>query len=166
MILSENFPLEFRYGQEGYDLYAQIHTTLGNQLVHGVGMIFVVYGVFQMMNSFVRTKQSAADLMLSVYLGYLFYYSWFDPLGAFLSGLVYNLPLKKALYESSSTYSSEFRRRNFQKGLIYLIGSILVQEIIGHTLFEQTNSNLWELPNSLIIAPLFGANSLFLRSYW
>ena len=168
MILSESFPLEFRYGNAGYELYHEIHNSLINQIIHGLGMPFVVYGMFKMMGAiFANNKKTAGYIQLGMFIAFTIYYMTFDPIGAIISIGLYGYVLEKVMGDTEYSYvTTSGRFKHFTKGFVYMTGSLLIQEFIGHTYFEGTNSNLWELPNSIAISPIFGANSLVFRDYW
>lgn len=168
MILSKYFPVEFRYGNSGYELYHQIHNSLANQIIHAIGMTFVVFGVFKMLGAiFASNKKTANIIQLIVYLVYLAYYLTFDPIGTLICGILYGFVLEKVIADTKYSYSSfSGRFKHFVRGFVILVASLLIQEFVGHSYFEGINSNLWEIPNSIAIAPLFGANSLVFRDYW
>ena len=168
MILSESFPIEFRYGNAGYELYHQIHNSLANQIVHAIGMPFVVYGVLKMLGAvFANNKKTANIIQFSVYLIFLTYYVTFDPIGALVCGVLYGFMLEKIVADTKYSYSTfSGRFKHFTRGFVYFVAALLIQEFVGHSYFEENSSNLWEIPNSITIAPLFGANSLVFRDHW
>lgn len=150
---------KFCLGQCGYDLYAEIHQSYGNQLLHGLFMPFVVYGTFVGLPAlFNQISLSACLTHLAIYFAYMIYYVSFDPLGGVLSAILYYPALEFAL---SHRYIPEERWQNVAKGLGWIFFAVAIQEGIGHTLFESTNSDLWQLPNSILIAPIFGARCFF-----
>lgn len=168
MILSESFPLEFRYGNAGYELYHEIHNNLANKLIHGLGMPFVVYGFYKMMGAiFANNQKKASMIQLVIFELFFLYYLTFDPIGSLLCFGIYGYTLERVNADTKYSYSTFTGRfKHFMKGFVILIASLLIQEFVGHSYFEGVNSNLWEIPNSIAIAPLFGVNSLVFRDYW
>lgn len=150
---------QFCLGQCGYDLYAEIHQNYVNQLIHGLFMPFVVYGTLLGVPALLGfSGNKALEMAGYIYTSYLMYYLTFDPLGMFLSALMYTPCL---YFVNKESYTPQDRWRIFSRGVGWLLAAVGIQEIIGHTLFEEVNSDLWQLPNSILIAPIFGARCLF-----
>lgn len=153
----------FRWGKEGYDLYHELHLNYGNQMIHGLFMPFVVYGIFVGLPAFfVKTDAGATRFRVAIWATYLAYYSSFDVVGATLCGQFY-LPALwyLSVYQPYYYHHNSGRIQAIMWGLIFLFGAVGIQEFFGHTFYEERNSNLWELPNSIAIAPLFGIRCLF-----
>ena len=152
---------QFCFGQCGYDLYAEIHQTYGNQLMHGLFMPFVVYGTFIGIPALFNIYPMSSNIMqIGIYMSYMLYYLTFDPVGAVFSLILYYPALIASLRYD---YTPQMRWLNVAKGLAWILGAVAIQEGIGHTLFEHTNSDIWQLPNSILIAPIFGARCFFHR---
>ena len=150
---------KFCLGQCGYDLYAEIHQSYLNQLIHGLFMPVLIYGVYVSLPALLgRTGNNAWYASMYLYWAYFAYYMGFDPVGAVLSAILY----APGLYLSSKRfYYPEQRWRNFAIGLVWIFSAVGVQELVGHTLCEEVNSDLLQLHNSITIAPIFGARCLF-----
>ena len=161
---------KFCFGQCGYDLYAEIHQNYYNQLIHGLFMPMLAFGVFmglpalfnQSSRAFQRQTCAVAQsqtvlAQAYLYIAYLMYYLSFDPLGAVMTAIIYAFPLYLA---TTKIYYPWQRWRDVGIGLMWVFLAVIIQEVFGHTLFEQINSDLWQVPNSILIAPLFGARCL------
>lgn len=153
------FPV-FKFGAAGYELYKTIHMNPMNQMVHGIGMPFVALATFIGIPAlFGFYRHDALVVSSNIYSIYLLYYLLFDVSGAVVSGVIYFVPLIIAgLYVNHSPY---FRWRNVFMSLCILVVALGVQEYVGHTLYEQKNSIIEHIPNSIAIAPLFGARCIF-----
>ena len=150
---------QFCLGQCGYDLYAEIHHNYFNRLIHGLFMPVLVYGFFLGFPAlFGRTGQRAWIASWYLYCLYFAYYTSFDITGGFLSATLYAYPLYLV---SQRVYYPERRWWDIGLSLLWIFGAVGIQELFGHTFFEETNSDLLQLPNSILIAPIFGARCLF-----
>src|SRR6056297_3320479 len=120
MILSEDFPLEFRYGNAGYELYHEIHNSLANQLIHGLGMPFVVYGFYKMMGAiFANNKKTANVVQFIIFTAFFLYYLTFDPIGALICIGIYGYTLERVLEDTRYSYSTMTGRfKHFMLGLV------------------------------------------------
>jgi uncharacterized membrane protein YGL010W len=149
---------KFCWGQCGYDLYAEIHNDPTNRLVHGIFMPFLVYGFLYGLPALLRLgTRSAHALQVVIFYTYNIYYYTFDSIGASLTTVIYFLPTYAALRHN---YRPTMWRQDLLYGAMWLFGAVGIQELFGHTLFEQINSDLLQLPNSIVNAPLFGARAL------
>lgn len=147
-------------GSCGYDLYAELHQNYWNRLIHGIFMPFLVYGVFNGIPAVLSQTNYMNTVMTKIYIyvGYLSYYLFFDPIGSVMTCITY-FP---ALYFSmKKEYSVEKRWTDIGEAIMLISFSVFIQEIVGHTIFENKNSDLVQVINSILIAPLFGARSLF-----
>lgn len=146
----------FCFGRQSLELYAEIHQTTGNQLIHGLGMPIVGYGVFGGIPLLLSNKRFDQEVLrLFIYCAYIVYYWWGcnDWVGAFVTAATY-LP---ALHYASTHVEDGVGVLGFTMAAL---GSIAVQEIVGHGMYERVASDLWQLPNSIAIAPLFGTRAL------
>ncbi len=147
------------FGQDSYNLYAEIHQNDYNQLIHGLFMPGVAYGIFLGLPAIFNQKGMVAHkLQYAIYLAYALYYVTFDHMGALFSVLLYYPFMWLASNEYKTMYD---RKKLIIKAIFVMFVSLVIQEGIGHTFFEDTNSHLEDLPNSILIAPLFGARSFF-----
>lgn len=147
--------------QDGYDLYKELHQDPINQYIHGIGMPFVGLGLFIWLPALLKYYKSSAEFLnMAIVLSYYLYYLTWDPPGAVLCYTLY------FCIQSALPYRY-FTKRNRYKlltiGFSIMSISLIAQEIIGHSLFEQKNSNLCHVPNSIMIAPLFGVRALMQR---
>ena len=147
-------------GSCGYNLYAELHQNYWNRLIHGLFMPFVVYGVFNGTPAVLSQTNYMNTVMTKmwIYIGFLSYYLLFDPVGSVMSAIVYYPVLHFSLQKH---YTAENKWKDIRESILWISFAILVQELFGHTLFESVNSDLYQVFNSILIAPLFGARSLF-----
>lgn len=172
------------FGTDALKLYSEIHQSPVNQIIHGLGMPFVGYAVFmwvplilyRLYNYMVQDLSTTIpiwvlnirtipvllfNIRFALYILYVTYYFCFDPVGAIVTQLIYLVPFylaTKRIHHDANVHehSSSLIVQNI--GIMAL--SIFVQEGIGHAFFEHVNSDLWQLPNSISIAPLFGTRAL------
>lgn len=148
-------------GIEGYHLYAELHQNYYNKLIHGCFMPGVVYGTLCGLPALLNLRSiDAHKFQLLLYVIYALYYMSFDLVGMLLTGLYYSPWLFLSLRQK---YKIHNRWPLVYQGLIIVIYALLIQELIGHTLFEKVNSDPTQVLNSILIAPLFGSNSIFHR---
>ena len=105
----------FRFGKAGFDLYKELHLTRTNEIVHGLGMPFVVLGVFLWLPAFLRLNTvKSRQLTQFIYFAYLIYYGLFDPKGMILCSIVYFPCL---LVSMDLEYDEETHRKHLLIGL-------------------------------------------------
>ena len=150
-------------GTDALTLYAEIHQSTVNQIIHGLGMPFVGYAIFGGVPLLLAKFRDFRDRSLfihlcqfAIYFFYVIYYSTFDRTGSLTTAMIYAIPLVCAM--------EDFVGKKYGRGLFHYIkvlaASIFIQEGVGHLLFEHKSSDLWQLPNSIAIAPLFGVRCI------
>jgi uncharacterized membrane protein YGL010W len=149
--------LRIEFGQAGIDLYRELHLNETNAYLHAAFMPFVVAGIFRGLPALLKMYgTSALRLQYLIFVTYIAYYASFDIPGAAFACVYYIIPL---LYATNALHTERFRGVNIEIGLWLLLFSLGIQEFIGHSMFEHKNSDLWQIPNSILIAPIFGSNS-------
>lgn len=144
----------------GYELYSQIHQNYWNRLVHTVGMPFAVYGFLRGAPALIGfTGNDANMLQLAIFYFYIFYYMSWDFTGAVLTAMLF---YPSIYFAFSHKYKLNTEYQNIIMGFGTMILALLFQEIIGHCYFEESNSILIQIPNNILIAPIFAARSLLL----
>ena len=148
------------FGQSGYDLYKELHQNPYNQFIHGIGMPFTILGVFIWLPALLGFfKDSARIFNYCLTLVFCAYYVSWDPVGGLLCLLFYRFYIADCIRYTQMTKRN--RRQSIAIGFVGMLFFIGLQEGIGHTFFEEKNSDLCQLPNSIIIAPIFGMRALF-----
>lgn len=159
-------------GQTAYDIYLDMHHSVANRYIHGLGMPFVVIAVFMAMCLFCTNAHQLVNLNLFLMAIYFVHYLTFDYVGAVLT-LMFYFPIVFILHKlfiprltgiqfGNEPFSSKQKKRMVTVAiLMFSISLFVFQEGIGHTFFEQQNSNVWVFPTSVVISPLFGFRSLF-----
>lgn len=146
------------FGEEGYNVYKDMHHSSINISLHGLFMPFVVYGILWGLPVIWSSNgRQAHNYAVVVYLMYAVYYLSFD----FWGGL-----LTAGFYAPAVIWFPNWKDTH-QGGSIARICSIAfvmalaIQEFIGHWIFENTTSDFSIVPTSITIAPLFGVRALF-----
>lgn len=168
----------FCYGVEGLKLYAEIHQNTANQLIHGLFMPLVGYafmGGFPILISLLRREQLVSRdrlllRMVFIFCLYALYYATFDMPGTLATVAIYYWVLPFITYKYSSVMKIGLdsvrivEYQHFPNLFTHFVGAlciaIFIQEGIGHRFGEEIHSDLWQLPNSISIAPLFGTRAL------
>lgn len=150
--------LIYRTGWDGFNLYYEIHTNWYNQLIHGFTMMVVAGCTFTGLPALFGLSTYPARMMqIGIFASYLMYFASFDWIGAVWAFCIY-FPI--LAFTQCKTYNREQRVNNVFYNLIVGLSTVGLTELIAHTFIEEKNSNLWELPNSIAISPLFGVRSL------
>ena len=172
-------PVGLFLGPDGYQIYKDMHQDPVNRFIHGVGMPFVVVGVWLMtaILPFVRSRKDLwlANLVLTTSYGIYYAAAKVAPVAWIFSCDIFYTILLSLLHiyyvagnmrwenEWKAKINADAKARYFMNGLyMFCISLFVLQEGIGHTFFEKQNSNIWVLPTSIVISPLFGFRALFL----
>lgn len=152
--------MTFRFGRAGYDLYAEIHQDYYNQWLHGLFMPGVVFGTLLGLPSIFNLRVHNAYALQTIIVAMFFtYYSLFDYKGAILC-LLHNWV---GWQLAQNFYVWYPRVKNLMIAGGTFVVCLFIQEAIGHTFYEKINSDLWQIPNSISMAALFGSNCFFNR---
>jgi hypothetical protein len=139
-------------GEAGIEYYAEVHTSFSNSMVHTIFMPFTIYGAFLWIPYVFRlNKYDANVFQFSMFLVYAVHYLTFSTVG-FL--LFYFLFLAPTLY-SINHYRNDIT--SFCRGLIIMVGALVIQEVFGHWLSGDEFSRTEAIPNAVIYAPLYAA---------
>lgn len=161
------------FGRESLALYAEMHHNHMNQVIHGMGMPFVGYAVFGGVPLiYNRVKRllglespvNATQLRTSIFLAYIIYYWSFDTIGAIVTAGTY-LPFLILANKEYNGIPGLTKGGLIEWMMIWFYIMVMtlaigIQEGIGHSLYEKRNSFLLQLPNSVLIAPLFGTRAI------
>ena len=152
----------FCLGRDSLMLYAQIHQNRFNQLIHAIGMPFVGYAVFgglPLLAQKFNPNLIVNNMRIAIYLLYVLYYWSFDLAGAMTTAIVYGYVLNKVL-DDDELISDQTTNIFLAYYLFIFCFSLILQEFIGHSFFEEQNSFVCQIPNSIMIAPLFGIRAI------
>jgi uncharacterized membrane protein YGL010W len=143
--------LVFEHGENGIAQYEKLHRNKNNQIIHMIGMPFVVYSMFILIPSLFDLYYLPGSLTAVMIFGiYVVYYASFNTANAICNFYFY---LPSLLFAISSLYNPYPYFSLYALALFTVL--MVIQELIGHTFFEHANSNLYELPNSIVFAPAF-----------
>jgi len=82
--------LGFYFGEEGYNVYKDMHHSSFNTFLHGLFMPFVVYGVlYGLPAMWSKTASQAHNWAVTTYIIYTLYYFLFDFWGGLLTAVFY-----------------------------------------------------------------------------
>lgn len=143
----------FRYGECGYWLYYELHTNQYNAIVHAIGMHAVVFGALLMVSALFKNN-IRTSVPVIIYAAYIAYYMRFAVDASWT--MIYFMPALLYAVHVLDKYNDQPLSLY---GLAVMSTSILLQELIGHIMFEEAMSELEQIPNSISIAPLFASRS-------
>ena len=135
------------YSMEGLDVYEQVHQSEINRIIHLAFLPFLFYGVFR------SVPHPVVPYILVAWSGY---YGWaINP----IEGLI--------TYSVVSPWAilALLKQPNYKQGFSLIVGSLVLQEVIGHSLFEQINSRITitYILNAVMYSPLF--YSIYIQQY-
>ncbi len=139
-------------GEEGLQVYSEVHQTLGNIIIHALFLPVITYSVLRwvyvLFDKFLPHKIVSRLVVLAILI---FYGNFYSRMGFFDTTLWFSLTLPIVLLADCNQVNSKF-----QAGIYFLI-PLLVQEIIGHTMFEGVNSRLTlsHVTNAVLYSPMF-----------
>lgn len=136
------------YSMEGLDVYEQVHQSELNRIIHLAFLPFLFYGVFR------SVPHPIVPYILVAWSGY---YGWvINP----TEGLI--------TYSVVSPWAilALLKKPNYKQGLGLIITSLVLQEVIGHSLFEEVNSriSITYILNAVMYSPLF--YSVYIQQYF
>lgn len=145
------------HGQEGLDVYEEIHQNYYNELVHVIFLPGVFYGTFRGIPALLHLCTGIEyhkTTILSIMMLYSTYYGITldiqSGLTAFLTISPYGLLACEHLYTKTN---------HIQQSMLSLISCLTIQEIFGHALFEEVYSRLTVdyIFNAIMFSPLYYA---------
>jgi hypothetical protein len=154
-------------GNQGLEIYEEIHVNLYNRLLHIAFLPFVFYAVFRGIPPLLTSEYKAyCYYILTIFqlCFYLFYYLY--DCDNSISTVYAMLPMTiLAIYQLRGNQS---RKQHILASTILFIGSLVIQEVIGHSLWEQINSRITAsyVTNAVLYSPMFYAqNQHYFNTY-
>ena len=140
---------------KGVEYYGQIHQTTQNIIVHVIGMPFTVYGILLWVPTLVMcTPENAWQVQAGLYLLYLGHYIRMD-----LETTKYVIIMfSPAVLLSFVTYTPGLY--GFGIGFAISFVALVFQEVIGHYMSGDKASRIEGVPNAVLYAIYFSADSL------
>lgn len=139
--------------KEGLDVYSEIHKNDANILVHVIFMPLVAYSILRGIPSLLNlNKKYMIHMVNLIHLAYVLYYFTFDQFNAISMAILYSpvLMLAKRDYQRGL--------KNFMKCFMILATTLVIQEVLGHSIYEKTNSRPGKyIINAIMYAPIFSA---------
>lgn len=143
--------MEVWHGPEGLEIYEQIHQNYWNQMIHFAFLPGVFYGTFRGIAALSDVRHPSSVIVgLSGLYG--FYYACFCGIVPGMLSILYTSPFALLAYLHILD-----RRNHVVESLSVLTASLLIQEVVGHTLLEEINSRLTfsYVLNAVMYSPLF-----------
>jgi len=137
-------------GEKGFQVYSEVHQTLGNAVIHTLFLPIITFSVLKWVYV-LSFHRNLARVIVS--LMFLFYANFYAKMGPFPMATWTFLTLPIIILADSPDCRIN---TNFRCFLCFLI-PLLVQEIIGHTFFEGINSRLTlsYVTNAVLYTPMF-----------
>lgn len=142
-------------GEEGFEVYREVHKTLGNEIIHTIFLPVITFSVLRWVHLLFRNVWLSRFIIFLMFL----FYSNFYALVSVMDNLVW-MALTFPLIVL--TEMPGFRLNTIGASLCFMI-PLLIQEIIGHTLFEGANSRptISHITNAVLYTPMF-----YTRGIW
>ncbi len=141
-------------GWEGLEVYEEIHNDPINRFIHAAFLPFVIYGTMLGLPALFNIKRQHAYYGVgTITFAYILFYSTFSFLWAFAAAFM-SLPFAMHAVHRLKVYD---RVPNVRLAVISLVGALFIQEVIGHTLFEEVNSRMTfsYVFNAIMYSPMF-----------
>lgn len=148
--------MQIWHGTEGLDVYEEIHQNVYNELTHIIFLPGVFYGVFRGIPALLALigLNYPKTLILTIMMTYSSYYAYTIDC---ISGLTAFITISPYALLANDHYHS--KSDSISQSLIIAFGSLFIQEVIGHSLFEAVNSRLTidYVFNAIMFSPLYYA---------
>ena len=158
----------FRIGKSGVRYYAEVHTSSLNAYCHSLGMPFFAYGILIVLSMLTaETKEDAQHTQDVLYSSYMTHYFMVDPRVGAVTAIVYSVPYITARTAVEDFYGEDkktLRERTssslMRHGGTVALGSLVMQEYIGHFLGGDPASRIEAIPNAILYAIYFSISHL------
>lgn len=149
--------LDIWTGEEGLEVYEEIHENHWNRALHIAFLAFVYLGVYRGIPAILgitdyRSKWIIGGIM-SIYGAF---YATFDQIGA-LWTILCNLPMGIIAYKQLANSPQISRWHHVKISMLFMLSALLLQEVVGHTLWEEVNSRMTfsYVLNAIMYSPLY-----------
>lgn len=140
---------------EAVDYYAEVHRSEVNSIIHTMFMPLTMYGMFMWIPGALCLKwyhaRKLRDFLLTVYM---FHYLRISLLGGFSTVLLYIYPYIR----SDIDYYHLGPKQSFFRGIVFSVGALMIQEIVGHYLGGDPPSRVEAIPNAILYAPYYSGS--------
>jgi hypothetical protein len=148
------FMNSMRHHQKGVEYYAEVHTTHQNIAAHMVGMPFTIYGMLLCLPAFFwYTLENAWRMQCGLYFLYLGHYIRINRETALVYLLMYTPPLALSIRHYTPGFGG------FMYGSLISASALAFQEYVGHYLGNDPPSRPEAIPNAIVYAMYFSADS-------
>lgn len=140
------------HGDEGLKVYEEIHNDYINRLIHSIFIPGVFYSIFRGVPILLNVQKKTT--VFSIVALYCAYYSFTVDILTGLSTALVISPFAFLALEHHHT-----NRNHILDAVSMLTGSLLIQEVFGHWMFEHVSSRMeFEyVLNAIMFSPLFYA---------
>ena len=134
-------------GEQGLQVYSEVHQTLGNIIIHALFLPVITYSILRWI--YVLFDRVTARAIIFGIL--LFYGNFYSLMGFYDTMIWFSLTLPLVIIADSDKDNTRLKA-----GVFFLL-PLLVQEIIGHTLFEGVNSRFTfsHVTKAILYTPMF-----------
>jgi len=149
--------MQIWHGQEGLNVYEEIHQNFYNELTHLIFLPGVFYGTFRgvpaLLNRYFGVQHNV-KVILAIMTLYSSYYACMIDI---VSGLTTFLSISP--YACIAIEHLDLKDNHIKQSLTVASASLVIQEVLGHTLFEEVNSRLTVdyVFNAIMFSPLYYA---------
>jgi hypothetical protein len=152
---------------KGVSYYGEVHISYWNCLIHTFFMPITMYGLFTWVPAIFNVNPKVANLMRAfTSIAYIFHYVQINIWVTLLIITNYSYPYIRAHRD----YTKSFRitggnSKNFKRGMLLFLTSLLIQEIFGHWVGGDDRSRPEAVPNAIFYAPYYSVGHLFVHGY-
>tara|TARA_Y100000816_G_C26083176_1_gene571193 strand:- start:418 stop:1011 length:594 start_codon:yes stop_codon:yes gene_type:complete len=158
----------FRIGKRGVRYYAEVHTSALNSYCHSLGMPFFTYGILVVLAMLAgETKVDAQYTQDVLYSSYMTHYFIVDPQVGAVTAMIYSVPYITARSAVEDFYGEEKKslRERMTSSLIkeggsIALGSLMIQEYVGHYIGGDPPSRIEAIPNAILYAIYFSISHM------
>lgn len=135
----------------GLDVYEEIHQDYWNKLIHFAFLPGVFYGAFRGVPALIGAS-NPGPVVTGMSFAYGIYYALAHSIYAGVGTMIYTVP-----FAFLAVCHTVTRNNHVRESFCVALWCLLFQEMIGHTLLEETNSRLTVeyVTNAIIYSPLF-----------
>lgn len=136
-------------GKEGLDVYSEVHQNLGNEVIHTLFLPVIIFSILRWVHLLVKCDWLAR---FAIFLMFVFYSNFYSLVGTFDDLVWMSLTVPIIILAELP----KFKLNKLGASLCFVI-PLIVQEIVGHTLFEGVNSRLTvsHVINAILYTPMF-----------
>ncbi len=152
----EFFGFKLWVGEEGLKVYSEVHQHMGNVIVHTLFLPIITYSVLRWVYVLAKNRAMSRIVIMGMMMTYSNFYVLMGLVDMFLW---FSLTIPLAILADRDFKVVNTKTRAF----LCFLAPLLIQEIVGHALFEGVNSRLdvSHIANAVLYSPMFYTRSVY-----